>query len=80
MADNLGLWQHLADVMVTLSALFDPSPEGSFTQFECRLVPCWKSLVKIKTYEEVCSPASRAGHVLISQNFIETSCAVLTSY
>ncbi|KAI0250904.1 hypothetical protein BJV78DRAFT_1216291, partial [Lactifluus subvellereus] len=48
------LRQHIAGVMVALSALFYPSPEDSFLQVEYRLASSWKSLLKIKTslYEE----------------------------
>jgi hypothetical protein len=46
-------WQHVADVMETLSALFDSS-QGSSQDVERCLAASWKSLLKIKAYEEVC--------------------------
>lgn len=46
-------WQHVADVMETLSALFESSPQGSSQDVERRLSASWKSLLRIKAYEEV---------------------------
>ncbi|KAH9005570.1 hypothetical protein EDB86DRAFT_1459937 [Lactarius hatsudake] len=44
--------QYIAEVMATLSAIFDSSPESSLTRIERRLTASWKSLTKINTYEE----------------------------
>ncbi|KAI9462877.1 hypothetical protein BJY52DRAFT_1255763 [Lactarius psammicola] len=44
--------QYAAEVMTTLSALFDSSPENPLTPIERRLTASWKSLTKINAYEE----------------------------
>ncbi|KAH9164582.1 hypothetical protein EDB89DRAFT_2139662 [Lactarius sanguifluus] len=44
--------QYIAEVMATLSAIFDSSPENSLTHIERRLTASWKSLTKINAYEE----------------------------
>ena len=46
--------QYVTEVMATLSSLFEPSPRNSLTPIEHRLTASWKSLTKIKAYEEVC--------------------------
>jgi hypothetical protein len=53
MTRHLGSSQHVADVIKSLSLLFDPSA-GNNTPVERRLSASWKSLLKIKSYEEVC--------------------------
>ncbi|KAI9444049.1 hypothetical protein H4582DRAFT_1918916 [Lactarius indigo] len=44
--------EYIAEVMATLSALFDSSPENSLKPIERRLTASWKSLTKINAYEE----------------------------
>ncbi len=45
--------QYVAQVMATLSALFDSSPENSLLPIDKRLAASWNSLIKIHAYEEV---------------------------
>jgi len=52
MTGYLSSRQHIVDVMETLSVLFRSSPESS-SPVERRLSACWKSLLRIKVYEEV---------------------------
>jgi hypothetical protein len=45
--------QHVTDVMEALSALFESCPQSSFQDVERRLSASWKSLLRIKAYEEI---------------------------
>ncbi|KAH9047480.1 hypothetical protein EDB83DRAFT_2403328 [Lactarius deliciosus] len=57
--------EYIAEVMATLSAIFDSSPENSLTHIERRLTASWKSLTKINAYEERnnCIPSFRATRI-----------------
>ena len=71
--------QHVADVMETLRSLFESSPESPFS-VERRLFASWKSLLKVKEYEEVRSPPSVIESHVLRSIVIETRGAKLASY